>query len=194
MTECAAPPASAAVKRRIKADLIALMPSLRAFARSLCPNPARADDLVQDALVKALANLDRFDPDSNLRAWMFTILRNTHYSDLRKRRREVEDAQGEHAERLADPPRQNSALDLQDFHAAFAQLSDDHREVLTLIGAAGMSYEEAAEICGCAVGTVKSRVNRARRKLAEALGLDPDAAFGDGDEAVLPQGALSGAW
>jgi RNA polymerase sigma-70 factor (ECF subfamily) len=164
MTEATPAPAS------VKAELVAMMPNLRAFARSLCANPAMADDLVQESLVKALANIDRFEPGSNLRAWMFTILRNTYYSDLRKRKREVEDADGAYAARLAERPAQPGAADLEDFKVAFAQLSDDHREVLTLVGAAGASYEEAAEICGCAVGTVKSRVNRARARLAELLG------------------------
>lgn len=166
----------------LKEKIIALMPNLRAFARSLCGNAATADDMVQESLVKALANIRRFEPGSNLRAWMFTILRNAYYSDLRKRRHEVEDAEGEHAARLADRPAQPGALDLEDFRAAFAKLSDGHREVLILVGAAGVSYEEAAQICGCAVGTVKSRVNRGRARLAQLLGVDhgvPDNASAD---------------
>jgi RNA polymerase sigma-70 factor (ECF subfamily) len=175
----------------IKAAMVALMPSLRAFARSLCPNAARADDLVQDSLVKALANIDRFEPGSNLRAWMFTILRNTYYSDLRKRQREVEDAEGVHAARLAERPNQPGVSDLEDFKTAFAKLSEGHREVLTLVGAAGASYEEAAEICGCAVGTVKSRVHRARARLAELLGMTPEEAAASGTE-LLPEGLIAG--
>ncbi len=171
--------------------MVELMPSLRAFARSLCPNPARADDLVQDALVKALANIERFEPGSNLRAWMFTILRNTYYSDLRKRRREVEDAEGAHAARLAERPNQNGVADLEDFKIAFAQLREDHREVLTLVGAFGVSYEEAAEICGCAVGTVKSRVNRARARLMKLLDLPEDGHVQLADE-LLPEGLIAG--
>lgn len=155
-----------------RADLIELLPSLRAFARSLAHNPTQADDLVQDTLVKALANVDRFEPGTNLRAWLFTILRNHYYSQLRKAKREVEDAEGRIAARQAVRPEQDGSVDLEDFKAAFAQLQPDHREVLTLVGASGCSYEEAAEICGCAVGTIKSRVNRARRKLTELLGLD----------------------
>jgi RNA polymerase sigma-70 factor (ECF subfamily) len=178
----------------IKTALVELLPNLRAFARSLCPNPARADDLVQDSIVKALANIDRFEPGSNLRAWMFTILRNTFYSDLRKLRREVEDADGEHAARLADRPGQLGAVDLEDFKRAFAQLSSDHREVLTLVGAFGVPYEEAAEICGCAVGTIKSRVNRARARLAELMGVNVDEALGSADEHALPQGVIAASW
>ncbi|MGE0533049.1 MAG: sigma-70 family RNA polymerase sigma factor [Hyphomonadaceae bacterium] len=155
-----------------KSELIELLPSLRAFARSLAHNPAQADDLVQDTLVKALANFERFEPGTNLRAWLFTILRNHYYSQLRKSKREVEDAEGKLAARLAVKPEQDGSVDLEDFKAAFARLQPDHREVLTLVGASGCSYEEAAEICGVAVGTIKSRVNRARRKLTELLGLD----------------------
>lgn len=157
-----------------RAALVALMPNLRAFARSLCPNPARADDLVQDTLVKALANMDRFQPGTHLRAWLFTILRNSYFSDLRKTRREVEDVDGQHAATLSEHPNQHGAADLEDFKRAFATLNDDHREVLTLVGAFGLSYEEAADICGCAVGTVKSRLNRARKKLADMLGVNLD--------------------
>jgi RNA polymerase sigma-70 factor, ECF subfamily len=172
----------------IRAAMVALMPSLRAFARSLCPNPAQADDLVQDALVKALANIQRFEPGTNLRAWMFTILRNTYYSDLRKRRREVEDADGVHAAKLAQRPEQPGVSDLEDFKIAFAQLGEDHREALSLVGAFGLSYEEAAEICGCAVGTVKSRVNRARARLADLLGLSLDEVSTPSSAELLPEG------
>lgn len=168
-----------------KAELIELLPSLRAFARSLSHNPAQADDLVQDTLVKALANVDRFEPGTNLRAWLFTILRNHYYSQLRKAKREVEDADGRMAARVAVRGEQDGSVDLEDFKLAFQQLQPDHREVLTLVGASGCSYEEAAEICGCAVGTIKSRVNRARRKLTELLGLDADA-----EEGVFPDKQL----
>lgn len=166
-----------------KAELIELLPSLRAFARSLARNPAQADDLVQDTLVKALANVDRFEQGTNLRAWLFTILRNHYYSQLRKAKREVEDVEGRFAARLASRPEQDGSVDLEDFKVAFARLAPDHREVLTLVGASGCSYEEAAEICGCAVGTIKSRVNRARKKLTGLLGLDED-------EAPIPAEAL----
>jgi RNA polymerase sigma-70 factor, ECF subfamily len=193
--EPAEPPAPAQqTPADIKRAMVELLPNLRAFARSLCPNPARADDLVQDSIVKALANLDRFEPGSNLRAWMFTILRNTFYSDLRKSRREVEDVDGEHAARLADRRSQMGAVDLEDFKRAFAQLSADHREVLTLVGAFGVAYEEAAEICGCAVGTIKSRVNRARARLAELMGVDTADSLGDPDEQALPQGVIAAPW
>lgn len=167
-----------------KAELIELLPSLRAFARSLAHNPAQADDLVQDTLVKALANVDRFEPGTNMRAWLFTILRNHYYSQLRKAKREVEDADGKFAARIAVRAEQDGSVDLEDFKVAFQQLAPDHREVLTLVGASGCSYEEAAHICGCAVGTIKSRVNRARKKLTELLGLD------EGDHALVDEGRM----
>src|ERR1700741_846166 len=155
-----------------KAELIELLPSLRAFARSLAHNAAQADDLVQDTLVKALANVERFEPGTNLRAWLFTILRNHYYSQLRKSKREIEDADGKFAARLASRPEQDGSVDLEDFKVAFAQLAPDHREVLTPVGASGCAYEEAGQICGCPVGPIKSRVNRARKKLSDLLGLD----------------------
>lgn len=157
--------------------LISSIPNLRAFANSLCGNPATADDLVQDTLVKAWKNASSFQEGSNLRAWLFTILRNTYFSDLRRRIREVEDVDGALAERLSVLPSQIPHMDLLDFRNAFDELSDDQKEALVLVGAEGFSYEEVAEICGCAVGTVKSRVNRARGALAKKLGFD--AATGD---------------
>lgn len=152
--------------------LIAAVPNLRAFANSLCGDPTRADDLVQDTLVKAWTNLSSFEKGSNLKAWLFTILRNTYFSDLRKLRREVEDADGVMAERMSVLPEQHGHMDLIDFKKAFGTLSADQKEVLLLVGAEGFSYEEAAEITSAAVGTVKSRVNRARNALAKALAIE----------------------
>ncbi len=152
--------------------LIGAVPNLRAFANSLCGDATRADDLVQDALVKAWANLASFEKGSNLKAWLFTILRNTYFSELRKRRREVEDADGVLAERMSVLPDQQAHMDLIDFKKAFGLLSDDQKVVLLLVGAEGFSYEEAAKIAGAAVGTVKSRVNRARAALTKRLGLE----------------------
>jgi RNA polymerase sigma-70 factor (ECF subfamily) len=153
----------------LKSDLIASIPKLRAFAISLSGNADRADDLVQETLVRAWSHLDSFVEGSNLGAWLFTILRNTYFSDFRKRRREVADVDGEIVGRLAVAPGQNAHMDLLDFRAALARLPADQREALILIGAAGHSYQDAATICGCAVGTIKSRVNRARRRLAGLL-------------------------
>lgn len=167
---------------QIKADLIAVIPNLRAFAVSLCGNPDRADDLVQETLVKAWGNLDSFVEGTNLPAWLFTILRNFYYSEYRKRRREVADSDGAIATRLATAPAQNGHMDLLDLHGALQQLPSDQREALILIGASGLSYEEAASICGCAIGTMKSRVNRARNRLAEILSIHSTSELGcDGD-------------
>jgi len=145
------------------------MGSLRAFAVSLCGDKERADDLVQETLFKAWNHLDSFKEGTNLKAWLFTILRNTYFSERRKRRREVEDADGTYAGRLATHPEQHGHMDMQDFRAVLVRLPDDQREALILVGAAGFSYEEAAEICGCAVGTIKSRVARGRVALEQLL-------------------------
>lgn len=162
----------------MKAALIGLLPNLRAFAVSLCGDVDRADDLVQDTLLRAWSNLDKFEAGTNLRAWLFTILRNTYFSNFRKRRREVEDSEGQRAAGLAVMPEQHGAVDLADFRKALDTLAPDQREALILIGAAGFSYEEAAEICGCAVGTIKSRVNRARTRLANVLSVNGGEEFG----------------
>jgi RNA polymerase sigma-70 factor (ECF subfamily) len=154
--------------------LLAAVPSLRAFAISLSGSVDRADDLVQDTLMRALANIHRFEPGTNLNAWLFTILRNLFHSEYRKRKREVEDADGSYAARLATAPEQNARLDFDDLRLALAKLSPDQREAVLLIGAEGFSYEEAAQICGTAVGTIKSRVNRARRRLSELMSLEMD--------------------
>ena len=169
---------SAHANAQIKADLIAVIPNLRAFAVSLCGNPDRADDLVQETLVKAWGNLNSFVEGTNLPAWLFTILRNFYYSEYRKRRREVADSDGAIATQLATAPAQTGHMDLLDLHGALQQLPGDQREALILIGASGLSYEEAASICGCAVGTMKSRVNRARNRLAEILSIHSSSEFG----------------
>lgn len=158
-----------ASKGEIRDPLLKAIPSLRAFAISLCGDTDRADDLVQDTLVRALANVDRFEAGTNLNAWLFTILRNLFHSEYRKRRREVEDVDGAYSETLTSLPEQDGHLDFEDLRAALAELPSDQREAVLLVGASGFSYEEAAEICNCAVGTIKSRVNRARSRLAELL-------------------------
>jgi len=156
----------------IRDALLAAVPSLRAFAISLCGQVDRADDLVQDTLLRALSHIDRFERGTNLNAWLFTILRNLFHSEYRKRRREVEDPDGSYAGRLKAQPEQSSRLDFEDFRTALAKLPPDQREALLLVGASGFSYEEAANICQCAVGTIKSRVNRARSRLASLLAVD----------------------
>ena len=128
--------------------------------------------------MKAWANASSFEEGTNMRAWLFTIMRNTFFSQYRKARREVQDVDGEAAARLVAMPDQLAHLDLADFRARLERLPADQREALVLIGASGFSYEEAAEICGCAVGTIKSRVNRARRRLIEQLALSSAEDFG----------------
>jgi RNA polymerase sigma-70 factor (ECF subfamily) len=145
---------------------------------SLSGKSDRADDLVQETLVRALANIDSFQPGSNLSAWLFTILRNLFRSDYRKRRREVEDADGSYSKTLKSQPAQGSHLEFEEFRAALEKLPQDQREALILVGASGFSYEDAAAICGCAVGTIKSRVNRARSKLSALLYVDSAEDFG----------------
>lgn len=166
----------------LRDELIAAIPSLRAFGVSLCGQPALADDLVQETLVKAWCNLGSFTVGTNLKAWLFTILRNVYFSELRKRKREVEDADGAFSRHLSVHGEQNGHMDFEDFRAALSQLPADQREALVLVGASGFSYEEAAEIAGCAVGTVKSRVNRGRRRLADLLGVDDAVVFGPDQE------------
>lgn len=156
----------------MKTALVAAIPNLRAFAISLCGNADRADDLVQEALVKAWDKIDTFQAGTNLKAWLFTILRNAYFSEFRKRRREVADGDGEYSAKLSVQPAQHGHLDLNDLVAALEQLSEDQREAILLVAAEGFSYEEAAEISGCAVGTVKSRVNRARARLAEIMHIE----------------------
>lgn len=152
-----------------KDDLLAAIPKLRAFAISLCGRSARADDLVQETLTRAWANIHSFEPGSNMVAWLYTILRNEFYSEFRKLRREVADTDGQYAAKLASRPAQEGHMQFQDFRVALGKLAHDHREALILVGASGLSYEDAAKICGCAVGTMKSRVNRARARLSELL-------------------------
>jgi RNA polymerase sigma-70 factor (ECF subfamily) len=144
---------------------------MRAFAYSLTRNDAAADDLVQDSLVKAWKNIESFERGTNMQAWLFTILRNTFYSNLRKSRREVEDIDGIMAGKLSEKPRHDGVLALDEFRRAFVTLPVEQREALSLVGASGFTYEEAAETCGVAVGTIKSRVNRGRSKLVDLLGL-----------------------
>jgi len=162
----------------MKAELLSAIPSLRAFAMSLSGNIDRADDLVQETLVKAWSNLGSFTEGTNMSAWLFTILRNLFRSEYRKRRREVEDTDGSYAESLKSHPEQQSRVEFEEFRVALSKLPPDQREALILVGASGFSYEEAAAICECAVGTIKSRVNRARTRLAELLAIDSADDFG----------------
>ncbi|MGV8984720.1 MAG: RNA polymerase sigma factor [Cypionkella sp.] len=173
--------------------VVAHLPSLRAFAMSLSRNKSTADDLVQDTIVKAWTNIEKFAVGTNLQAWLFTILRNTYYSSLRKGRREVSDPDGIHAQGLFVRPEHDGRLAYRDFQRAFDQLSPEHREVLTLVGASGFSCEEAAGMMGVAVGTVKSRASRARKRLSDLMGLaENEDAFSGVDQASLAVMGRSG--
>ena len=162
----------------VREAMLAAVPALRAFAMSLCGKIDRADDLVQETLVRALTNIDTFEPGTNMSAWLFTILRNLFRSEYRKRRREVEDSEGHFSATLKSQPDQPSHMEFEEFRSALARLPPDQREALILVGASGFSYEEAAQICGSAVGTIKSRVNRARIRLAELLAIESAADIG----------------
>jgi RNA polymerase sigma-70 factor (ECF subfamily) len=178
--------------------LLAEIPNMRAFALSLTGKADRADDLVQETLMKAWAAHQSFVEGSNMRAWLFTILRNVYFTELRRKRREVEDVEGQHAASIAVAGEQAAHLDMSDFQNALARLPPDQREVLTLVGASGFSYEEAAEICGVAVGTIKSRLNRARARLASLLAIGhvsdigPDRATLAATSPPLPGHATAG--
>lgn len=158
-------------------QLVNFAPNLRAFAVSLSRDPCRADDLVQETLAKALKCKSQFVSGTNLKAWLFTILRNTFLSDLRKRKSEVEDPHDGFASRITTRGAQEGHMDYVDFAKALDDLPVEQREALILIGN-GHSYTEVAVACGCAVGTVKSRVNRARVKLREMLALEQLANYG----------------
>ena len=166
------------VPAETRAAMLAALPSLRAFAVALTYNLDAADDLVQDTILRAWKNIDRFEVGTNLNAWLFTILRNGFYSQHRKKRREVEDPDGSFAARLRAPPEQPATCDVQDMLKALGKLRVEHREALLLIVAEGLSYEEAAQVCGVPVGTIKSRVNRARVRLAQLLAVEDAENFG----------------
>ena len=170
------------------AQILEVLPHLRAFAISLTGDLTRADDLVQEAIVRGLSHLDSFTPGTNLQAWLFTILRNHFLTEFRKRRREVEDVDGAIAAQVPVLPEQEGHVALGDLQAALVKLSPAHREALLLIGAEGLSYEETARICGTNIGTIKSRVNRARTRLAELMGVTADDLGSDRQgHAVLSQ-------
>lgn len=163
-----------------KTELAELIPHLRAFARSLCGNATAADDLAQEAMLKAWKARESYQSGTNLKAWTFTILRNLFYSEKRRswRRQQLDPEVAEATLVANDDP--SSALDLLALRTGLTVLPEDQREALILVGAGGLSYEETAEICGCAVGTIKSRVSRARKALAEIIEQTDGGFAGDG--------------
>lgn len=172
LSEDMAESAASTASPEFRSALVDCIPHLRAFARSLTRDRNRADDLVHDAAVRALGAANQFTPGTNFKAWMFTILRNLYYNEARKNLwRHVpldEAAIAGHA----TPATQEATLEFCDFRRAFWQLNADHREVLMLIGSSGLSYEEAAKVCDCAIGTIKSRASRARQELTKLLSED----------------------
>jgi RNA polymerase sigma-70 factor, ECF subfamily len=166
-------------------EIIQHLASLRIFALSLSRNPSVADDLVQETVLKAWSKFHLYSAGTNLRAWLFTILRNSFHSLNRKRGREVADVDGQMAARLATKPDHDGRMALADLQAAMALLPTEQREALILVGAMGFSVEEAAETCGCAPGTIKSRANRGRRALALHLGLTENEGMDLTDQATL---------
>ena len=150
-------------------EILCHLPALRRYALGLARNFHAAEDLVHDTVVKAYSCVDKFQPGSNFRAWLFTILRNTFYSGMRKQKREVADSDGLYGATLVTQPEHDGRLAMGEFLNAFGQLSSEHRDIVTLVGVAGHSYNVASRMIGIPVGTAKSRLSRARALLTETL-------------------------
>ncbi len=169
MTDAAREPASDSASNQFRAGLIQLLPHLRAFARGLCGRTDRADDLVQEAVLRAWSAKDSFVPGTNQKAWLFTIARNHFLNELRKSYRETQLEEGQAEVMLVSKAEQEDGLNLSDLERALERLPPERREALLLVGASGFSYEEAAQVCDVAVGTMKSRIARGRAQLAQIL-------------------------
>jgi RNA polymerase sigma-70 factor (ECF subfamily) len=152
-----------------KLGLLENLPHLRAFARMIARDQTLAEDLVQDTVVQALANREQFRPGTNLRGWLIVILRNRFFNEMRRSSRRSEIGVEQLSDAIAIPGGQEVGVEIRDFNRAFGNLPPAQREALALVGASGFSYEEAAAIAGCPVGTMKSRVSRARLDLQHAL-------------------------
>jgi len=168
----AKPRPTAKERAAFKRELTEVIPHLRAFARGLCGRADMADDLVQEALLKAWAAQERFEPGTSMRAWTFVILRNAYLTDMRRNRFRGNYDEGMAERLLTQPAEQEEPIHLSDMHRALLTLPPERREALLLVGAGGFSYEEAAQICDCALGTIKSRVGRARATLNDMLSND----------------------
>ena len=157
-----------------KNQFLKQVPALRGFARVLCGQAALADDLTQEALLRAWTSKESFTPGTNMRAWLFTILRNVFYTHTRRQALEIAVCNDPQFSKTSVGPRQHSSLEVKELLSAFPMLPAEQREAMFLIVAEGLSYEQAASICGCAVGTIKSRIGRARKTLqAEFDGESP---------------------
>jgi len=183
-----------------KRELSELIPHLRAFARNLCSDATQADDLAQETLMRAWKARESYQEGTNLKAWCFTILRNTFYSEKRRSwRRQPLDPEVAEATLVSNDNPADS-MELLALRNALNELPDDQREALILVGAGGLPYEEVAEICGCAVGTIKSRVNRARTALAvimesNSVGFNSDSSMSASeafDDLIAQADSLSG--
>jgi len=170
--------APTSVSGSLQDAMLSSMPALRAFAISLCGNVDRADDLVQETLVRAIANIESFEPGTNLRGWLSAILRNHYFSECRKHRNESEDVDGRSVATLKTMPDQDSQIELDEFRAALATLPNSQQEALVLVGALGFCHEEAAAICGTGAATIRSRIHRARVRLTALLDLGSAHEFG----------------
>lgn len=176
----------------LQTALLATVPNLRAFAYSLCGNIDHADDLVQEALLRGIASIDSFTPGTNLRAWLMTILRNLFLAEYRKRMRAVEDPTGAFAATLTSQPQQDSYVQVGELQAALAKLPLYQCEAIILVGSQGLSYQEAAEVCNCPIGTIRSRIKRARTRLTELMSIEHSDDLGpdSGVRAALSRGNL----
>jgi RNA polymerase sigma-70 factor (ECF subfamily) len=164
-------------------EIVSLIPYLRGFARSLSRDRHEAEDLAQETLTRAWQARKSYEPGTNMRAWLFKILRNSYYSNGRRMRRQTPWSDQAAERILVSDGAQHASMDLIDLHRAMSTLPDEQREALILVGAGGIAYHEAAQICGCAVGTIKSRVARARRAIIAAL---------DGSGVALPARTTGG--
>lgn len=181
-------PSTEVAEAEFKTLLHDAIPHMRAFARGLTGDATSADDLAQDALLRAWHRRHQFRASTNFKAWVLTIVRNQFYSDKRRSWRQVQLDEETARETLPAVVSQDDIMALDDVRRALDELSSEHREALLLVGAGGYAYQEAAEICGCAVGTMKSRVNRARARLLEVLESGPAA--GRGEDGVSASNAL----
>jgi len=182
----------------VQQQMLALAPQLRAYAMSLSRSADRSDDLVQETMLRAISKIDSFQPGTNLGAWLTTILRNCYLSDLRRRRNEVEDVDGCYSEAMRSAPEQEGQLEYKEFCAALREIPFDQREALMLVGAAGLSYEDTATLCRTNAGTIKSRINRARSRLAALLSIESVNEIGHDNQMraimVGNQGVVSKRW
>lgn len=157
----------------LKEQVADLIPALRAFARTFTVDPTDGDDLVQETLVRALRSLDSFQPGTSLKSWLFTIMRNTYCTQYRKKVRESPGATDCVSLQLSTAPGQEWSIAESEVKAALSRLSEDQQQILVMVAGIGFSYEEAASVMNCAIGTIKSRLNRAREALAQEMGGNP---------------------